>query len=59
MKNVFAALVLFIHLAGSAWLWIVEGWVSAVAFFLIFAIVSGTLLNLHDAVSGIFRPRSR
>ncbi len=59
MKTFFAALVLLFHLSASIWLAVSEGWVSGLVFFIVFAVLAGILLMVHDAVSRLFRPRSR
>ncbi len=59
MKTFLAALVLVFQLSASIWLAVSEGWVSGLVFFIVFAVLAGILLMVHDVVSSLFRPRNR
>lgn len=59
MKNVFVTMLFGAHLAISVWLANAEGWGAGVTFFFLFAVVTGLLLKVHDAVSRIGRKSTR
>lgn len=49
-KSLLSVLILTLHLGGTAWLWAVEGWQSALAWGVSFPIMLGILLMVHDVI---------
>lgn len=56
LKSLLSLLVLTLHLGGAAWLWTVEGWQSALAWGVLFPIMAGVLLMIHDVIRRLLSP---
>jgi hypothetical protein len=56
LKSLLSLLVLTLHLGGTAWLWAVEGWQSALAWGVLFPIMLGILLMAHDVIRRLLSP---